>query len=263
MNARTRLTVAAGAVIVALTAAAFWLSYAHLHDVAATYGLGVSPARAWAWPATLDLFIVAGEIMMLVAALNKRRDPWAICLTVAGSVGSIALNVLGVGRGAEVLEYVVAAVPPAAALLAFGALMRQLHTAVATPATAPTLDAMDQAVDQAVEYIAAETEVAVTASQEVQEVPAETAPLADVVEELESLEDAVEVQEEVPEPQVTEVHRITAKPTVQDIAAAVADIQSEGSELTGKALAAYFGVSDRSGRRYLNDWAAATSTSAA
>ncbi|MBP0460832.1 DUF2637 domain-containing protein [Streptomyces montanisoli] len=117
----------AGVVILALTAAAFWLSYAHLADVAKTNGLATSTARMWAWPATLDLFIVAGEVLMFRAALRTVTDWWAVALTVAGSTGSIGLNVAGVGAGQPPLHYVVAAVPPAAALLAFGALMRQVH----------------------------------------------------------------------------------------------------------------------------------------
>jgi hypothetical protein len=247
---RTRLTVAAGAVIIALTVAAFWLSYAHLHDVAATYGLAGSTARAWAWPATLDLFIVAGEIMMLVAALNKRRDVWAIGLTVAGSVGSIALNVLGVGQGAPVLAYVVAAVPPAAALLAFGALMRQLHEAVSAPAEATQEAAPAVVVEKVLEAPVA---------------PAVHVPLPRVVEELEALETAGEAPEEddqedtVEAPEVVEVHRIVSKPSVEEIAAAVEDIQRDpDAELNGTALAAYFGVSPRSGRRYLNQFQTAS-----
>jgi hypothetical protein len=120
------LTNAAAAVIVVLTIAAFWLSYAHLHQVAAGHGLSMSPERAWAWPATLDLFIVAGELLMLRGSLARSTDWWAVALTVVGSTGSIALNVLGVSGG-DPLDYVVAAVPPTAALLAFGALMRQVH----------------------------------------------------------------------------------------------------------------------------------------
>ncbi|MEW1801488.1 DUF2637 domain-containing protein [Streptomyces virginiae] len=125
----------AGCVIVALTAAGFWLSYAHLAEVAGRHGLGTSPTRQWAWPATLDAFIVAGEVLMLRASLRRETDGWAIALTAAGSLGSIALNVAGVSRSdgapAPALDYVVAAVPPAAALFAFGVLMRQIHRHVA------------------------------------------------------------------------------------------------------------------------------------
>lgn len=136
MNDPARRALAAGAVVVtiALTGAAFWLSYEHLHDVAADNGLGHDPARAWAWPATVDLFIVAGELLILRASLAGRVDPWAIVLASAGSLGSIALNVAGVRAGAPPLWYVVAAVPPVAALLAFGALMRQVHQVLAAPA---------------------------------------------------------------------------------------------------------------------------------
>ncbi|MFF3749523.1 DUF2637 domain-containing protein [Streptomyces sp. NPDC002018] len=126
--------ITAGVVILALTAVAFWLSYAHLADVAKANGLAASPARSWAWPATLDLFIVGGEVLMFRAALRGVTDWWAIGLTVAGSLGSIGLNVAGVGADAPRLHYVVAAVPPSAALLAFGALMRQVHHLVAAPA---------------------------------------------------------------------------------------------------------------------------------
>jgi hypothetical protein len=152
-NPQRALAIGAGLVIIALTGAAFWLSYAHLAEVALGHGLGQAPARAWAWPATLDLFIVAGELLMLRAALSRRVDPWAIGLTAAGSVGSIVLNVAGVTGTRDpstvpLLDYVVAAVPPTAALLAFGALMRQLHQALAERAEEPVPAPVDMAVEQ-------------------------------------------------------------------------------------------------------------------
>ncbi|MFE8949937.1 DUF2637 domain-containing protein [Streptomyces sp. NPDC007856] len=133
---------AAGVVIVALTISGFWLSYAHLAEVAGQHGLRSSPTRRWAWPATLDAFIVAGELLMLRAGLRRVTDRWAIALTATGSVGSIARNVAGVnGTGSAgtvpLLDYVVAAVPPTAALLAFGVLMRQIHQLVDQPAGHP------------------------------------------------------------------------------------------------------------------------------
>lgn len=165
-NPTRALAIAAGLVIVALTAAAFWLSYAHLAEVALAHGMDGKEVRAWAWPATLDLFIVAGELLMLRAALAGRVDRWAIGLTVVGSGSSIALNVAGVGAAAEPLDYVVAAVPPTAALLAFGALMRQIHQALAGPDSAPEATAPVTA------------EVAVERVQDDQPRPAlETAPV--------------------------------------------------------------------------------------
>lgn len=96
-NAVQGLASGAAAVTMALTATAFWLSYEHLHDVAADNGL--AGARAWAWPGTVDMFIVAGELLILRAALRGRFDGFAYLLAGVGSLGSIALNVAGVGWG--------------------------------------------------------------------------------------------------------------------------------------------------------------------
>lgn len=143
-RARTALGIAAGLVTVALTAAAFWLSYEHLHDIAGSHLLDGS--RAWAWPGTVDAFIVVGELLTLRASLHKRVDWWAIALAAFGSGGSIALNVFGVGTSASPLDYTVAAVPPTAALIAFGALMRQVHEALDRIAdTAPDAAAPEKA----------------------------------------------------------------------------------------------------------------------
>lgn len=129
------LAMGAAVVTVALTGAAFWLSYEHLHDVAA--GNGLDGIRAWAWPGTVDLFIVAGELLILRAALRDRFDWFAYLLTGVGSLGSIALNVAGVGADAALMEYIVAAVPPVAALLAFAAVMRQVHERLAATVEEP------------------------------------------------------------------------------------------------------------------------------
>lgn len=137
VNVLVTLAVVAAVASIILTMAAFWLSYEHLHDVASRYGLGHSAVRSWAWPATVDLFILIGEVLILRASLRRTVDPWAIGLTVVGSGGSIALNVAGVGSHAQPMDYVVAAVPPIAALLAFGALMRQLHGALAARVETP------------------------------------------------------------------------------------------------------------------------------
>ena len=153
-RATTALALGAATVTIALTAAAFWLSYEHLHDVADGHGL--TGSRAWAWPATVDLFIVTGELLVLRASLRSAVDPWAIALAALGSLGSIALNISGVGVGASVLDYTVAAVPPSAALVAFGALMRQVHEVLDRIQDAPApevdpaaADAFDRAASEA------------------------------------------------------------------------------------------------------------------
>ncbi|MET8023836.1 DUF2637 domain-containing protein [Streptomyces avermitilis] len=129
------ITTLASVLTVVLTAVAFWLSYEHLQEVAAAHGMAKAVARSWAWPATVDLFIVIGELLILRASLAHRVDWWAIGLVTAGDGASIGLNVAGVGQDAGALNYVVAAVPPVAALLAFGALMRQVHAYLARRAS--------------------------------------------------------------------------------------------------------------------------------
>lgn len=133
------LATTAAALIFLLTGVSLWLSYEHLHDVGARHGFNGDTVRAWAWPATLDLFYAAGEVLILRAALARRIDWWAISLVVFGAGGSIALNIAGVGPGAQLLDYVVAAVPPVASLLAFGALMNQLYRLLTPAVPAPVV----------------------------------------------------------------------------------------------------------------------------
>ncbi|WP_326729316.1 DUF2637 domain-containing protein [Streptomyces phaeochromogenes] len=135
VNVDRAITALAAVLTVLLTAVAFWLSYEHLQEVAARHGMQEAVARSWAWPATVDLFIVIGELLILRASLAHKVDWWAIGLVTAGDGASIALNVAGVGQDANALNYVVAAVPPVAALLAFGALMRQVHAYLARRAS--------------------------------------------------------------------------------------------------------------------------------
>ncbi|MFC8200300.1 DUF2637 domain-containing protein [Streptomyces sp. NPDC057298] len=135
VNVDRAITALAAVLTVLLTAVAFWLSYEHLQEVAAAHGMKEAVARSWAWPATVDLFIVIGELLILRASLAHKVDWWAIGLVTAGDGASIALNVAGVGKDANALNYVVAAVPPVAALLAFGALMRQVHAYLARHAS--------------------------------------------------------------------------------------------------------------------------------
>ena len=92
---------------------------------------------------------------MLRASLARRgMDWWAVALAAFGSLGSIALNVAGVGYGADPMEYIVAAVPPSAALVAFGALMRQLHERLAHDAEdAPASPAVPSVPEVATDFL--------------------------------------------------------------------------------------------------------------
>jgi hypothetical protein len=141
------LTIGAALVTIALTAVAFWLSYESLHDLATDHHL--TGARAWAWPATLDAFVISGELLVLRASLMRRLDWLAMILVAAGSAGSIVLNVVSVGAQVDTTTQVIAAIPPTAALLAFTALMRQLYRALVgrTVEPQPPLDRRPVSVD--------------------------------------------------------------------------------------------------------------------
>ncbi|MEU9198865.1 DUF2637 domain-containing protein [Streptomyces sp. NPDC048332] len=130
-----RLAVLAALLTIGLTAVTFWLSYEALHTLASANGL--RGERAWAWPATIDAFIVIGEVLILRASLLRRVDWLAVFLTASGSVGSIVLNVASAGEVAPMAK-VVHAVPPCAALLIFTALMRQIYRALSAPVVAPS-----------------------------------------------------------------------------------------------------------------------------
>jgi hypothetical protein len=112
--------------VAAATVIGFWLSYAGLHGFAERNGL--AGAEAWAWPASVDLFVIAGELGITISAVRRKRDPAAWVYLVLGFGASVAFNVLHVatwtiGWG----RYAVAAVPPVAAMLALAALMRQVY----------------------------------------------------------------------------------------------------------------------------------------
>ncbi|MFB8242010.1 DUF2637 domain-containing protein [Kitasatospora purpeofusca] len=129
------LTIGAALTTITLTGVAMWLSYEALHDLATGHHL--TGARAWAWPATLDSFVIVGELLVLRASLLQRLDWLAMLLVASGSAGSIVLNVVSVGADVSDTTKVVAAVPPVAALLAFTALMRQIYRALTTARPGP------------------------------------------------------------------------------------------------------------------------------
>jgi Protein of unknown function (DUF2637) len=114
------------AVTILATAVGFWLSYAGLHSFAVRAGL--SGPEAWAWPSSVDLFILAGELGITISTLRDGHPDWrAWGYFAAGCAPSVMFNVLHVtvhapGWG----KYAVAATPPLAAVLALAALMQQV-----------------------------------------------------------------------------------------------------------------------------------------
>jgi hypothetical protein len=112
--------------VAAATGVGFWLSYAGLHAFAVHAGL--SGPEAWAWPSSVDLFIAAGEAGVTISALRRRKDTPAWAYLALGFAASVTANVLHVDPAAlRWTHYAAAAVPPFAAMLALGALMRQVY----------------------------------------------------------------------------------------------------------------------------------------
>lgn len=113
-------------VTVIATGVGFWLSYAGLHSFDTRAGL--TGPEAWAWPSSVDLFILAGELGITISTLRDGRADWRAWVYFAAGCGpSIAFNVLHVTLHAPGWgRYAVAATPPLAAVLALAALMQQV-----------------------------------------------------------------------------------------------------------------------------------------
>lgn len=113
-------------VTVVATGIGFWLSYAGLHAFAARAGL--AGAEAWAWPSSVDLFILAGELGITISTLRDGAADWRAWVYFAAGAGpSITFNVLHVSVAPHSwAQYAVAATPPVAAVLALAALMQQV-----------------------------------------------------------------------------------------------------------------------------------------
>jgi hypothetical protein len=113
-------------VTVVATGVGFWLSYAGLHAFATRAGL--RGPEAWAWPSSVDLFILTGELGITISTLRDQRHDWRAWVYFAMGCGpSVTFNVLHVFVVLPSWSiYAVAATPPVAALLALAALMQQV-----------------------------------------------------------------------------------------------------------------------------------------
>lgn len=105
-------TAITGTVLIA--AAAFWLSFTALTDLARRSG--VDGGQAWAWPLIVDGLIVVATVA--VVALDGQRAAWyPWLLLMAGTAVSVTANALDATVAAEadvpvLLAACVAAVPP-------------------------------------------------------------------------------------------------------------------------------------------------------
>lgn len=102
------------------------MSYDALHSLAVEQG--VQAALAWLWPLVVDGFIVVASLSVVRAFADGRRAtyPWVLVLAFSGI--SVAFNV--VHAAPTLVARLVAAIPPAALVLSFELLMRQLRAAL-------------------------------------------------------------------------------------------------------------------------------------
>lgn len=129
------VTAVAGTVFIA---AAFWLSFTALADLA--IHSGIEPSQAWAWPLIVDGIIVVANVSVVALSRYGARatwHPWA--LLTAGSMVSVTANSLHATLAADIeipglLAAAVAAVPP---LLLAITHLTVILTRVTPPPTSP------------------------------------------------------------------------------------------------------------------------------
>ena len=112
--------------VVGLAVAGFAMSYDALHSLAADQG--VPAPLAWLWPLVVDGFIVIASLSVVRAVADGRRAAYPWTLVLAFSAISVTFNV--VHAAPTLVARLVAAVPPAALVLSFELLMRQLRAAL-------------------------------------------------------------------------------------------------------------------------------------
>ncbi len=112
--------------VVGLALAGFAMSYDALHSLAAQQG--VPAALAWLWPLVVDGFIVVASLSVVRAVAEQRRAVYPWTLVLAFSAISVAFNI--VHAAPTLVARLVAAIPPAALVLSFELLMRQLRAAL-------------------------------------------------------------------------------------------------------------------------------------
>jgi hypothetical protein len=119
------LSLLTGLLVAFLAAAAFWLSFGALRDLAVQQG--ISPDVAWLYPAIIDGAIIVFSLSVVQVSLagERPRYPWA--LVGVFTALSVMLNILH--AAATILPKLMAAIPPVALFLSFELLMNQIKWA--------------------------------------------------------------------------------------------------------------------------------------
>jgi len=174
-------TATTGTVLIA--AAAFWLSFTALTDLARRSG--IDAGQAWAWPLIVDGLIVVATVA--VVALDGHRAAWyPWLLLIAGTLVSVVANALHATVAAdadvpEILAGCVASVPPLV-LLASTHLTVVLVRAHRTRSheASPQLPVVERSANQS----APAADVDKPSGEEAVEVQAAVVPVSPLKEEL-------------------------------------------------------------------------------
>ena len=138
------LSLLTGLLVAFLAAAAFWLSFGALRDLAVQQG--IAPDVAWLYPAIIDGAIIVFSLSVVQVSLagERPRYPWVLVGVFTGL--SVMLNVLH--AAATILPKLMAAIPPVALFLSFELLMNQIKLAAKRQSLGQTVAELETAIAQ-------------------------------------------------------------------------------------------------------------------
>jgi len=136
------LSLLTGALVAFLAAAAFWLSFGALRDLAVQQG--IAPDVAWLYPAIIDGAIIVFSLSVVQVSLAGERPRYPWVLVGVFTALSVMLNILH--AAATLLPKLMAAIPPVALFLSFELLMNQIKWAARRQSLGQTVAELETAI---------------------------------------------------------------------------------------------------------------------
>lgn len=137
-----QLSLLTGLLVAFLAAAAFWLSFGTLRDLAVQQG--ISPDVAWLYPAIIDGAIIVFSLSVVQVSLAGERPRYPWVLVGVFTALSVMLNILH--AAATILPKLMAAIPPVALFLSFELLMNQIKWAARRQSLGQTVAELETAI---------------------------------------------------------------------------------------------------------------------
>ena len=136
------LSLLTGLLVAFLAAAAFWLSFGALRDLAVQQG--IAPDVAWLYPAIIDGAIIVFSLSVVQVSLAGERPRYPWVLVGVFTALSVMLNILH--ASATILPKLMAAIPPVALFLSFELLMNQIKWAAKRQSLGQTVAELEQTI---------------------------------------------------------------------------------------------------------------------